>query len=235
MNFLFRPDQDRIHRQDSWKKSAYAFVPFQTHFGALCGFADDIVAGGKGFGMHPHENMEITTILLSGSQRHKDDTGSEGTLDVHSIQTMSAGTGISHSEFNASQTEPFHSFQIWVYPKKKDVPPRHEKFEYQPEDKLNKILLALSPDKRAGSALINQDAFFSVARLEAGKSLVYKMNKPENGVYIHCSEGALTIEKYGLQGGDALGVYETAEVTIFAEKDSEIIFVEVPMENGIEI
>lgn len=194
MKFLHRPDKDRWHKQDSWKKSAYAFVPNQTHFGELCGFADDYVSGGKGFDMHPHQNMEISTILMSGSQAHKDDTGSAGVIHPNSIQTMSAGTGIRHSEHNASEDDPFHSYQIWVYPKERNVQPRHETFTFQPEDKRNRILLALSPDKRLNTALINQDAFFSVCRLEKGYSVDYTMNLNGNGVYVHCASGAITIE-----------------------------------------
>jgi quercetin 2,3-dioxygenase len=235
MKFLHRPSKDRWHKQDAMKKSAYAFVPHQTHFGELCGFADDVVYGGQGFGMHPHQNMEISTVVIDGVQAHKDNTGSEGLITANSVQTMSAGTGIMHSEFNASKTETFHSFQIWVYPKLKDVKPRHEKFEYDPSDKQNKVLLALSPDKRNGTALINQDAFFSVSKLQNGKALEYKMNMTGNGVYIHCAKGHINIEDYQLDSGDALGVYETSSVNISATEDTEIIFVEVPMQRGVKV
>lgn len=235
MPFIVRRNTDRIHKQDEWKKSAYAFVPYQTHFGELCGFADDIVNGGKGFGMHPHQNMEISTIVIRGAQAHKDDTGSEGVITSTSVQTMSAGTGIMHSEFNASATEPFHSFQIWVYPKKINVPPRHESFEYNAEEKLNKVLLAVSPDRRNDSAWINQDAFFSISKLESGKTLSYKMNLKENGVYTHCATGSVLIENNVLKEGDALGVYEADDIVIQAMADTELIFVEVPMKRGIKV
>lgn len=234
MKFLHIKNKDRIHTKDSWKKSAYAFVPHQTNFGELCGFADDIVNGGEGFGMHPHQNMEISTIVISGSQAHKDNTGSEGIVDANCVQTMSAGVGIVHSEFNASITESFHSYQIWVYPKLMDVKPRHEKFSYQPEDKKDKLLLTLSPDKRNNTALINQDAFFSVTNLSSGVNLEYKMNMKGNGVYIHCVSGNVEIENYSLKDGDALGVYETEIIAIKASEDSELIFVEVPMKRGVK-
>lgn len=235
MKFLHRPNASRMHKQDAWKKSAYAFVPNQTNFGELTGFADDIVNGGEGFGMHPHRNMEISTIVVAGSQAHKDNTGSEGIITQNSVQTMSAGTGIMHSEFNASKTEPFHSYQIWVHPKEKDVKPRHEAFNYQPEDKLNKILLTLSPDKRNNSALINQDAFFSVSHIEKDITLDYNMNLKDNGVYIHCVNGSVVIDKYTLHEGDALGVYETDKIALKATQNTELIFVEVPMQRGINI
>ena len=235
MRFLHRPNKDRWHKQDDWKISAYAFVPNQSHFGELCGFADDIVQGGQGFGMHPHQNMEISTILIEGIQAHKDNTGSEGIIDTNSLQTMSAGTGIMHSEFNASATEPFHSYQIWVYPKILNVPPRHETFRFKDNDKKNKILLALSPDRRNNTALINQDAFFSLAALDAAQSVEYKINLVGNGVYIHCAKGAVKIENYTLNNGDALGVYEANNITITALENAELIFVDVPMHRGIKV
>lgn len=235
MKFLFRPNQQRWHKEDAMKKSAYSFVPYQTHFGELCGFADDVVYGGQGFPMHPHENMEISTIVLEGVQAHQDDTGSKGLVDATTIQTMSAGTGIRHSEFNASATEPFHSFQIWVYPKQFDVPPRHEKFTFHPSDKKNKILLALSPDRRKGSAQINQDAFFSVAALNRDHTIDYPMNLSGNGVYIHCASGTVKVHDFTLMAGDALGVYDVERISIAALHNAELIFVEVPMQRGVKV
>ena len=235
MKFLHRPNESRWHKQDAWKKSAYAFVPNQTHFGELTGFADDFVHAGEGFGMHPHQNMEISTIVVSGSQAHKDNTGSEGLVDVNCIQTMSAGVGIVHSEFNTSKTEPFHSYQIWIYPKEKNIKPRHETFEYEPADKMNKILLALSPDRRNNSALINQEAFVSVSQIEKNITLEYMMNLSGNGVYIHCVSGNIIIDNYILNEGDALGIYETETIKIKASEEAELIFVEVPMTRGVKI
>jgi len=235
MNYILRPNRQRIHKQDSWKTSAYAFVPYQTHFGELCGFADDVVAPGRGFGLHPHQNMEISTIVLRGTQKHRDDTGGEGLIGANAVQTMSAGSGIQHSEFNASDTEPFHSFQIWVYPRSLNGPPRHEQFRYEPAQKLNTVLLTLSPDRRSGSALINQEAFFSVSRLEAGKSVRYALQQPGNGVYIHNAYGSVAVADQTLANGDAIGVYDTDSVTLTGLADTELIFVEVPLQRGIEL
>jgi len=148
---------------------------------------------------------------------------------------MSAGTGIMHSEFNASSSEPFHSFQIWVYPKKLDISPRHEAYHYKPEDKLNQVLLTLSPDRRYETAIINQDAFFSVCKLENSKSVDYKINLEKNGVYIHCAQGSAQIENYILNAGDALGLYELDSISIKAIETSELIFVEVPMARGVKV
>jgi quercetin 2,3-dioxygenase len=235
MKTFQRPSQDRWHKKDAMKKSAYAFVPYQTHFGELCGFADDLVFPAQGFGMHPHQNMEISTIVIDGVQHHKDNTGAEGFVDTNAVQTMSAGTGIMHSEFNASTTASFHSFQIWVYPKKLDVKPRHHKFNFTPSDKLNKVLLTISPDGREGTAVINQDAFFSLASVLKEVKLDYNMNLAGNGVYIHCAKGSVQIGDDLLKEGDALGVYETDAIQITAAENSELIFVEVPMQRGIKV
>jgi redox-sensitive bicupin YhaK (pirin superfamily) len=235
MKFILRKSEDRWHKQDSWKKSAYSFVPYQTHFGELCGFADDVVEAGQGFGMHPHQNMEISTLVFDGAQTHKDNTGSEGTVDKNSVQTMSAGTGIMHSEYNASTTESFHSYQIWIYPKLKDVAPRHDQFVFKQSDKRNTILLVISPDKRNGTAGINQDAFFSLLELEQGKSVEYTLHLEGNGVYAHVVSGKARISGQVLAAGDAIGIYETDKISVEAMQDAQFIFVEVPMQRGINL
>jgi redox-sensitive bicupin YhaK (pirin superfamily) len=210
-------------------------VPHQTHFGELTGLADDVVNAGQGFGMHPHQDMEITTVMLRGSQVHADSTGRSHTVDATTVQTMSAGTGIRHSENNGSATESFHSFQIWVHPKELGVQPRYEAFHYAPADKRDRFLLALSPDRRAGSALINQDAFFSVSSLTAGKKVSYAMNLPANGVYVHCASGRVDVAGVALGPGDALGVYEVDAVEVTAQAASELVLVEVPMVRGVRL
>ena len=228
-----RFDADRIHRRDAWKTSAYSFVPFETQFGELCGFADDVVAAGQGFGLHLHRDMEISTVVLRGAQRHTDSTGDVEVVGANAVQTMSAGTGIRHSEVNASDTEPFHSFQIWIYPKALGAQPRHAQFTYRPEDKHNRVLLALSPDGRDGTARIGQDAFLSVARLDAGRTQPYAMHLAGNGTYVHCASGEVMIAGQRLGPGDAIGVYETDSFTIETAADAEILFVEVPMARGV--
>jgi quercetin 2,3-dioxygenase len=235
MKTLLRPNEARWHKSDDWKQSAYAFVPNQTHFGELCGFADDIVAAGQGFGMHPHQNMEISTIMMAGAQKHRDDSGGKGYLDAQSLQTMSAGTGIMHSEFNASATESFHSYQIWIYPKILNVAPRYGHFAFTPDQKQNQILLCISPDGRSGTAMIHQDAFFSVSHLAVSHALDYRMHLPGNGVYIHCASGRVEIAGQTLQAGDAIGVYETEALQLQAIETSELVFVEVPMHRGVKV
>lgn len=233
MKTLHRPSASRLHRRDAWKTSAYAFVPWETNFGELCGFADDVVQGGQGFGMHPHRDMEITTVLRRGSQRHEDTTGRQHLLGPGAVQTMSAGTGIQHSEFNASPTEPFHSYQIWVYPRRPGGAPRYAAFHAQPGDQLNRFLLALSPDGREGSAVIGQDAFFSLATFEAGVRAPYALHAPGNGVYVHCAAGEVVVAGQALGPGDAVGVWDTEACDVEALTRAELVLVEVPMARGV--
>lgn len=237
MDTLHRPSEARIHRRDDWKQSAYAFVPYQTHFGELCGFADDIVTPGRGFGMHPHQDMEISTVMLAGAQRHRDTTGATVLVDERAVQTMSAGTGIRHSEVNASQTEPFHSYQIWVYPERRGVAPRHEAFRWQPEQARNRFVLALSPDRREGSALIGQQAFLSLATFEAGRGGRYELHGAGQGVYVHCARGEVMVAGTRLRPGDALGVWgtEACAVEAVAGPLAELVLVEVPMARGVRV
>ncbi|HEX2569069.1 MAG TPA: pirin family protein [Polyangia bacterium] len=233
MQTLLRRNADRLHRRDAWKTSAYAFVPFTTHFGELCGFADDVVAPGQGFGLHPHRDMEISTVVLRGAQHHTDSTGAVHVVGANAVQTMSAGTGIRHSEVNASATEPFHSFQIWIYPKALGAEPRHAQFTYAPGDKRNRVLLALSPDGRDGTARIGQDAFLSVARLDPGVASTYALHLPGNGVYVHCASGEVVVAGHRLGPGDAAGASATGQVAIEAAAEAELVLVEVPMARGI--
>jgi redox-sensitive bicupin YhaK (pirin superfamily) len=230
MKTLIKRSSDRVHKKDSWKESWYAFFPHQSYFGKLTGFSEDIVQAGKGFGMHPHQNMEIITIVTAGAQRHEDTTGSKHTLDPLSVQAMSAGSGIRHSEVNASATEPFHSFQIWVLPELMDVAPRHEVFRFQPGDRHNQVLTVISPDRREGSIYINQDVYLSLSTLDAEYTLVYELEKPAHGVYVHVVKGEITVGESLLQPGDAIGVYQTRSLPIQARQRSELIFVETPVD-----
>lgn len=235
MQIIHRPSAARMHRKDDWKTSAYAFVPYQTHFGELCGFADDVVAPGQGFGMHPHRDMEITTVMLRGAQRHEDSTGERRILEANAVQTMSAGAGIRHSEGNASAEQPFHSYQIWVYPRHPGGPARYETFRYEPEARRGRFLLALSPDRREGSALIGQDAFFSLATLDPGTTIPYELRGTGNGAYVHCARGEVSVAGHRLGAGDAAGIWDTASFELEVLAEAELVVVEVPMQRGVRV
>jgi redox-sensitive bicupin YhaK (pirin superfamily) len=143
---------------------------------------------------------------------------------------MSAGRGIYHSEVNASSTQPFHSFQIWVLPEKMNIEPRHEVLHYGSGDKLNKLLTVISPDRREGSIFINQDVYVSLSTLDEKHTLHYEMIKPDNGVYVHVVKGEITIGEITLTSGDAVGIYQTSSMAIRASQPSELIFVETPVD-----
>jgi redox-sensitive bicupin YhaK (pirin superfamily) len=230
MKTLIKRNADRVHKKDAWKESWYAFFPYQSYFGKLTGFAEDIVEAGKGFGMHPHQNMEIITIVSAGAQKHEDTTGHKHILDSSSVQAMSAGRGIYHSEVNASTTEPFHSFQIWVLPEKMNIEPRHEVLQYEADDKLNRILTVVAPDRREGSIFINGQVYFSLSTLDEQHTLHYEMIKPDNGVYVHVVKGEISIGETVLTSGDAIGIYESSSTAIRASQRSELIFVETPVD-----
>jgi redox-sensitive bicupin YhaK (pirin superfamily) len=231
-----------VHQSESrglvnhgWLKSRHTFSfagyhnPERVHFGALRVLNDDEVAGGQGFGEHSHENMEIVSIPLQGDLAHKDNTGRNEVIREGDVQIMSAGSGIKHSEFNSSKEEEVHFLQIWVFPKEKDITPRYEQKSYSPEDRTNKFQTVVSPE--GGDAVrINQDAFFSLANLDAGLKLNYEVKIPGNGVYLFVLNGELIAAGESLDTRDAVAVTETASFEIKAKSYAEVLVIEVPME-----
>jgi redox-sensitive bicupin YhaK (pirin superfamily) len=231
-----------VHKADSrgsadhgWLKSRHTFSfagyynPERMHFGTLRVLNDDQVAGGMGFGTHPHENMEIVSIPLQGDLEHKDSTGRHKIIKQGDVQIMSAGTGIQHSEYNHSKDEEVHFLQIWVFPKEKDIEPRYEQKTYEPENRMNKFQTVVSPE--GGDALwINQDAYFSMANLDAGTRLNYEVNKPGNGVYLFVLNGDLEAADQSISTRDAVGVSETESFELKAKSYAEVLAIEVPMQ-----
>lgn len=186
-----------IHRAESrgyvdhgWLKSAHTFCfgsyfnPERVHFGALRVLNDDHVIGGKGFGTHPHDNMEIISIPLSGTLEHSDSLGNRGTIEPNEIQVMSAGTGVKHSEYNASEVDPVEFLQIWVLPNERDVTPRYDQIQIDPADRKNKLQQIVSPNPEDAGTWIHQKAWFHLADLEQGKEISYTLQNRKNGVYI---------------------------------------------------
>jgi quercetin 2,3-dioxygenase len=231
-----------IHLADSrgfvdmgWLKTHHTFSfasyynPERVRFGLLRVLNDDWIDPGKGFDTHPHDNMEIITIPLSGSIRHKDTLGNEYVIQSGEIQRMSAGSGIAHSEYNASNSKKLNLLQIWVFPKIRDIPPRYGQKTFDPKERKNKFQLIISPDERDGSVGVNQDAFFSLSELTQGKSLNYQVNIKGNGLYIFVISGAINILDESLNVRDGMGISEVSEILITAEKDSEILLMEIPL------
>ncbi|MEO5681907.1 MAG: pirin family protein [Chitinophagaceae bacterium] len=235
MKSIIYPASARGHVDIGWLNARHSFSFGQwhdaekMHFGALRVLNDDIVRGGGGFPTHPHDNMEIVTIPLTGALAHKDSTGGNGIIKAGDVQVMSAGTGVRHSEFNASQTDEVNLLQLWVFPKKRNISPRYDQRSFDITGRTNKWQTVISPDETEGGMWINQDARFSLLHLDAGKEITYTTKFAGNGVYLFVIKGAVTIAGSDLAKRDAIGVSETAGALIKATNDTQLLAVEVPM------
>lgn len=235
MKTIFHSAKDRGHVSFGWLDSNHSFSfghwynPEKVHFGALRVLNDDIVKEGAGFGTHPHDNMEIVSIPLSGSIAHKDSTGTDGIIETGDVQIMSAGKGISHSEYNASKNDPVNFLQIWVLPKLANIQPRYDQKKFSETDRTNKWQVVVSPNENEGGVWINQDARFSLTLLQTGKELEYSNTFKGNGVYLFVIDGEVEAAGQKLDKKDAVGIYETDSFTVKANKDSKILAIEVPM------
>ncbi len=219
-----------LHSKHTFSFSSY-YNPNRMQFGALRVLNDDIVAPGMGFGTHGHENMEIVSIPLKGELSHKDSMGTAEVIHSGEVQIMSAGTGIRHSEFNHSESEPVNFLQIWILPKEIGIKPRYEQKEFSIADRQNKIKTVVSPNKNSNSVWINQDSYFSLVNLEKGKSLDYKNHLAGNGVYLFLIDGLITLDGEDFHKRDGVGISEVDSFKMEAVENSEILFIEVPMIN----
>ena len=192
------PAKERGHVNLGWLDSFHSFSfgqfhdPEKIHFGALRVLNDDSVAGGGGFGAHPHDNMEIVSIPLEGSLSHKDSTGNEGIIRKGDVQIMSAGTGLRHSEYNSSATETAKFLQIWVFPKLKNIKPAYGQKTFDLKDRKNNWQTVVSPDTSERALNINQDARFSLIDLEAGKSINYDYEVEKFRIVFICNRRSRT-------------------------------------------
>ncbi|HHM05078.1 MAG TPA: pirin family protein [Gammaproteobacteria bacterium] len=231
-----------IHRADTrgggdqgWLRSRHTFSFADYHdrermgFGALRVLNDDLVAPGAGFPTHRHRNMEIVSIPLSGTLHHKDSTGRDEALHPGEVQRMSAGTGITHSEYNASATEPVNFLQIWVRPKTRDIPPDYEQRPFPAVGRQNRIQFIVAPKRRDGALDIQQDAWFALADITAANTLRYAMQRPGNGVYVFLIDGGLAVAGEQMNKRDGLGVCGADELTLTARGNARVLLMEVPM------
>lgn len=233
MKTIVHRANERGHANHGWLDSHHSFSfahyydPARIHFGALRVLNDDIVQGGMGFGTHPHDNMEIISIPLSGDLEHKDSMGNTGVIRQNDVQIMSAGTGIQHSEYNKNRDRLVNFLQVWVFPKKKNIAPHYDQKTFLPAERVNKLQEIVSP---GGSGVrINQDAWFYLADLEKGKDVTHKLNLAGNGVYLFVIDGDVNAGGTSLGKRDAVGVWETDSLTIKAENNSKVLLMEVPM------
>jgi hypothetical protein len=235
-HYIIHKAETRGKADHGWLKAHHTFSfanyydPQRVHFGMLRVLNDDRVEGSMGFGMHPHDNMEIITIPLHGSLAHKDSMGNSSVIMSGEIQVMSAGTGIYHSEFNADPQIPVKLLQIWIFPNKKNVEPRYGQIRLNPEDSKNKFQQILSPDKSDEGVWIYQDAWFHLAEFDNGIESEYLLKNPENGLYVFVIEGSINIDENLLQKRDGIGITETNEIKIkSSESGTKILLMEVPM------
>jgi quercetin 2,3-dioxygenase len=236
MKTVYHPSGLRGHANHGWLKTWHSFSfagwydAARINFGALRVLNDDMVAPGMGFPTHPHDNMEIVTLMMKGELEHQDSMGNREILRRGEVQAMSAGTGIRHSERNASETEPLHLFQIWVFPRANNTKPRYDQKQFLSMQQPDSWQLLVSPDGADNSILIGQDAWFSTARLSQGKELEYTMHKEGNGAYVFVIEGSAEAGGEILSHRDAAGITETAQFSVKASEDLHLLVIEVPME-----
>ena len=235
MKTIFYPANERGTSDHGWLKANFSFSfasyyhPDKIHFGALRVLNDDIIAGGMGFGTHPHDNMEIITIPLSGALEHKDSMGNKGVIHAGEVQVMSAGTGVKHSEFNHSKTEAANTLQIWLFPRDRNVEPRYDQKDFKMSFEQNQLTTLISPDKNGEALWINQDATFSMGSFDAGQQIDYNITRPENGAYIFVLEGAVKINGQVLNKKDAIGVYDVSSIVIDTQESTRLLILDVPM------
>lgn len=219
-----------------WLKSYHTFSfasyynPERVNFGALRVLNDDAVDGGRGFGEHPHDNMEIISIPLSGALEHKDSMGNIGTIEPGEIQVMSAGTGMYHTEYNKNKDQTVKFLQIWVFPNKRNVEPRYDQVKIDTPEKPNTLVQILSPNPEDAGVWIHQDAWFNLGKLEKGSQIAYSLQKKGNGAYIFVLEGDIEINGQSLSTRDGFGIWDTDNFTIEASAAAEFLIMDVPME-----
>ena len=219
-----------------WLKSHHSFSfanyynPERMSFGVLRVLNDDIVQPKMGFGTHPHQNMEIISIPLRGALSHKDNMNNKRSIEVGEVQVMSAGTGLTHSEFNDSKTEEVNFLQLWIVPEEQNVTPNYEQKLFDVQGRVNKFQTLVSPQDNLveGSLVIHQQASILTGSFDKGKESSYTINKGK-GVYVFLLEGEIEVSGETLYKRDALGVWDTDSIIIKSQENSEILLIDVPM------
>ena len=208
---------------------AQFFNPERIQFGALRVLNDDVIAPAMGFAAHPHNNMEIITIPLEGALEHKDSMDNIGVVAADEIQVMSAGTGVTHSEYNKNKDQPLNLLQLWVLPNQQNVTPRYDQKNIASLKKTNALYPIITPNPKSNGMWIHQDAWFHLGDFDQKTIVPYSLNKKGNGVYAFMIEGEASIEGESLEKRDALGLWETESFLINAQENSRILLIEVPM------
>lgn len=236
MKKILHKADSRGHADHGWLNSWHSFSfagyydPERMHFGVLRVLNDDEVAGGRGFGAHPHDNMEIISIPTSGELEHQDNMGNKQVIRAGDVQVMSAGTGVEHSEKNKNAGSPVKFFQIWIFPNKKNITPRYDQQHFSEEDKHNKLATVVSPlGTNDGGVQVQQDTWFSLGKFDKGFAITYPLKKKENGVYAFVIDGEVTVNGEKLNRRDGLGISDVENLEISADADAELLLMEVPV------
>lgn len=223
-----RKSDDRGHANHGWLNSYHTFSFGNYYDPAFQGFSDlrvineDRVQPGQGFGAHSHRDMEIVSYVLEGALEHKDSMGNSSVIRPGDVQRMTAGTGVTHSEFNASSAEVVHFLQIWLLPDRPGYEPGYEQKYFSPEEKRNRLRLIASPDGRDGSVSIHQDAYLYGALLDQGANVDHEFIPGRNG-YLQLVRGTVTVNGQHLQTGDGAAIRDETHLTLWADEDAEIL------------
>jgi redox-sensitive bicupin YhaK (pirin superfamily) len=233
MKTVFHSSASRGHADHGWLNAKHSFSfaswynPERIHFGMLRVLNDDIVAGGMGFGKHPHDNMEIITIPLAGSIQHEDSMGFSEVIRAGEVQVMSAGTGIYHSEYNPNPNEELNLFQIWIFPNQKQVTPRYAQRKYELQN--GAFTELVGPEHSGIATWIHQEAWLSMGEFDTNTTISYTLKNPNCGAYIMLIDGSIQIGQQILQQKDAVGISDTAQIEINIQQKAKILVIEVPM------
>jgi redox-sensitive bicupin YhaK (pirin superfamily) len=223
-----RKSHERGHANHGWLDTHFTFSfadyydPKHVHFRTLRVMNDDRIAAGGGFPMHPHRDMEIVTYVLEGALAHRDSMGNGSVIKPGDLQYMSAGTGVTHSEFNASETEPAHLYQIWMFPEEKGLKPAYGQKNFSEAEKRGKLRLLVSPDGREGSVKIRQDNELYATVLGAGETVQHEL-KPERHAYVQVARGSVKLNGTQLETGDGAAISDEKAVELTGVDDTEVL------------
>ncbi|MFM0739451.1 pirin family protein [Paraburkholderia xenovorans] len=232
-----RRSEERGHANHGWLDSyhSFSFADYRdaqhVHFGPLRVINEDRIAGGQGFGTHGHRDMEIVTYLLEGALAHRDSMGNGSTIRPGDVQRMSAGTGVMHSEFNASETDEAHLLQIWVIPRRAGDQPGYEEKHFYAADKRGRLRVVASPDGRDGSVTIHADASIYAGLIDGAEQVTFALPEGRQA-YVHVARGALTVNGVALRAGDAAKLSGTDTVTLEKGDNAEVLLFDLGQLNG---
>lgn len=235
MNFIIHKANSRGHSNHGWLDSYHSFSfanyhnPGRMNFGVLRVLNDDIVAGGAGFGRHPHNNMEIISLPLQGDLEHEDSMGNKAIIKQGDVQVMSAGTGVYHSERNPNKDQAVAFLQIWILPNKKNQSPRYDQVSIARLEKQNQFFQILSPKADDQGVWIHQNAWFHLGYFDENKTETYRLKNTKNGVYIFVLEGQIELADHCLDKRDAIGIWNTESFTLKSNTKTKVLVMEIPL------